>query len=623
MLRPKRVKNGTTGAGRISSVVVVAWLFFSWSRPALPDEQPHLRLAPISVASSVSGNIGYEYQSSSLDTYKSTAQTLDVNAIYGVRARSFFWQPWLAQVSAALGFGAGVSTSSYSGASTAKSGKKLITGDAALDIVKNSRFPFQARVFRSDDQTSGFLSGVNSDYINRGYSLTQNYRSRDNRLDSMASYTHSTGGRASFGTENAVNQLNFTVTEQPLHSLQSFRIVGAMTDSAYPLQGTKLLVDTLVTNHLYQPNSAFSVGSLVNLIKTNYTATPTSGIGAQQQNDFNSQQLSSFASWRPEGSPMTMTGSARLLRTESSSNGVTAAQYNDTNLNLGANYAWSKLLRMYGSVNVNDNSGIQTISTNAALAAQKGIGERDMMLLGGFRYTQSVGASLSNQTVTTNGPNQTTTTSIQQLGGNIGHDLNKISQLGGGSLTTDLNQGLSTILSTRGSPFTHLQTGGSLSWNRSEGRGNTRVRLNAADSRDLSGTQKFFQLINLQASRIENLAHHQSLIGNLTLQASRSGAKGIQTTPFVASPSADLTYQNQRVFNVRNLTFESILRVVGADIILSSQNLPSQTQNQASVSWDNNMDYFIGRVKLRLLTRLAEVNNSRQSSLYFTMNRAF
>lgn len=199
---------------------------------------------------------------------------------------------------------------------------------------------------------------------------------------------------------------------------------------------------------------------------------------------------------------MTLTGSARLLKSNSnssSSNVVTATQFDDTNLNLGANYAWSRLLRMYGSVNVNDNSGIQTISTNAALAAQKALGERETIMLGGFRYTQSIGASLSNQTITTSGPNQTTTSSVQQLGGNLGHDLIKITKIGNGNLTTDLNQGLSTILSTRGSPYTHLNSAGSLSWNNSEGRGTTTMRLNATDSRDLSGTQRFSQLINLQS----------------------------------------------------------------------------------------------------------------------------
>jgi hypothetical protein len=280
---------------------------------------------------------------------------------------------------------------------------------------------------------------------------------------------------------------------------------------------------------------------------------------------------------------------------------------------------------MYGSVNVNDNKGIQTVSTNAGLSAQKGFGERESTNVGGFRYTRYVGASLGNQTTTTSNSNQTTTSSVQQLGLSVGHDLSKSTTLGSGRLTTDLNQGLSTTVSTRGSPFTHLNTAGSLVWNEAEGNETTMVSLRAADSRTLSAPQNFFQLINLQASRNERLARNQSLVGNLTLQASRSGASGV-STPFIARPSADLTYRHQRLFEVKNLVFESTLRILGADIVLSRSSANQQdftTQNQASVSWDNNLDYFIGRLKMRLYTRIAEVNKVTQSLLLFTMNRSF
>lgn len=619
MLRPKRVRNGTTGAGRICGVVVAS-LIFGWSRPAFPDEQRHLQLAPIQFRSTVGGNLGYTFLSNTLGANTSSQQLLDVGVAVGIAARSYLWQPWLARVTGTLGIGVSANRTSYGMAPATRSGNVMVTGDGALNVLQYSRFPFSAHVYRQENQANGFLSGINSNYINSGLGLTQNYRSRSGRLDSLVSYIHNTSGRASFGTEETTNQLNFTLTSQPLYSHQTFRVVGAVTRRDHPLQGENSLADILVVNHLYQPNTALVVGSFGNLIKTSYKISPlTPGI-SPQQSDYNSQQLSSLASWRPEGSALTMTGSARLLRSDSSSNGVAAPQFDDTNLNLGANYAWSKLLRMYGSVNVNDNSGIQTVSTNAALAAQKGIGEQDAIKLGGFRYTRSVGASLSNQTITTGSSNQTTTSSVQRLGGNLGHALDNSTQFGSGRLSTNLNQTLSTLLSTQGSPFTHLNSGGSMSWQRMDGNGTTMLSLRAADSRTLSGTQNFFQLINLQASRDERMARNQSLIGNLTVQGSRSGARGVSTTPFTATPRADLRYHHLRLFNVKNLTFDSTLQILGADIV-SSHNLT--TPNQASVSWDNDLNYFIGRLKLRLYSHIAKVNKVTQSSLLFTMNRSF
>lgn len=620
MLRLKLVKNGTIGAGRISSVVVGAWLIFGWSRPAFPDEQPHLKLAPIEFRTSAGGNIGYTFQRNTYGNSKTIQQLLELGVGVGISARSFFWQPWLVRVTGQLDVY--TSTNTISGnMDTNRSGNTAITGASALSVLPSSRFPFKARVYRSNNQTNGFLSNINSDYTNTGLNLIQEYRSKDGRFNSLASFTHDTRGRASFSPEDVRNQLNLTLLSEPLSSNQTFQVVADLRNSERPLQGDKSSERSLVANHSYQPNPELSVASFGNLIKTSNTIAPSPTISLLQS-DYNSQQLSSFSAWRPEGSPLTMTGSARILRINSSSNGVTTPTINDTNLNLGANYAWSPLLRMYGSVNVNDNNGIQNVTTDANLSAQKGFGGRNVSDLGGFRYSRSVGASIANTTTTTSSANQTTTTtSVQSLGGSLGHDLSKKTNIGSGLLNMEINQGLSTILSTATPPSTRLNTGGSLSWHRTDIQGTTIMRLTANDSRSLSNPKKFSQLINLQASRNENLGHDQSLVGNLTLQGSRSGGGNSQTTPFIAAPSAELMYRHSRLFKVKNLDFDSILQVRGANIT-SSQDSTSQ-QNTASISWDNDLHYFIGRLTMQLKTRLAEVSNILQSSILFNVNRSF
>ena len=618
MLRPKRVNNGTTGAGQIFSVVLMACLVFGWSHPAFPGEPSHLQLAPIHIGTSAGGNIGYTFQSNTYGPNTLSQQLWDVGVHVGILAQSYFWQPWFARVNGSMGIAVSADTANSNNAPTTRSGEKDITGDAALNLLQFSRFPFMAHIYRQDTQASGSMSGINSNYLNTGLNLTQNYRSLNGRLDSMASLTKNNSGRTNIGTENTSKQLNFTLTSQYPLSHQTFRVTGATTQQDQLFTGHSNLSNTLVVNHLFLPDSVVSVASLLNLIKTRESIAP--GTGPQQQHDYASQQLSGFGSWRPEESPLTMTSSVRLLKSNSGNNGITTSQFEDTNLNLGANYAWSRFLRMYGSVNVNDNSGIQTVSTNAALSAQRGLGEQDSTDIGGFRYTRSAGASISNSTVTTNTSNQSTTSSVQQLGGNIGHALSKTSKLGSGLLNTNLQQGLATILSTRGSPSTRLNTSGSLVWNSMTGEGVTSISARAADARSLTGTQSYFQLINLQGSRNERLARNQSLIGNLTIQATRSGASGI-STPFIANPSADLNYSHQRLFGIRNMTFVSTLRMVG-DAIVSSQTAQGDTQN-ASISWDNNVDYSIGRLRMRLYTRIAEINKVRQSSIFFNINRSF
>lgn len=625
MLRSRPVKYGTVGTGRISSLVWVTWLFFGWSGSAFSDESPHLQLAPIQFGTSVGGNIGYTFLRNSYGSNTSQQQMLDVGVTVRVRARSYLWQPWFARVSSDVGMGVNADIASSNSSPPRKSGGTVVTGNAALNVLPYSRFPFEARVYRTATQANGYLSGINSEYINSGLSLTQSYSSVDGRLDSLGSYIHDTSGRANFYPENVRDQLGFSLTTHPINSPQSFRVEGGITRIERPLRGEKALTDMLVINHLFQPTSVFSVANMLNLLKSTSKVTPASGL--PQQSDYSSQQFSSFASWRPEENPLTLTSSARLYKSKSStSTATTTSQFNDTNWNLGANYAWSKLLRMYGSVNINDNSGIQTISTTAALSAQKALGEQESITVGGFRYSRYIAATLGNQTITTSNQNQTsTTTSVQQLGVSVGHDLNKNTKVNNGDLMVDLNQGLSTVVSTKGSPFTNLNTRGALVWNHSESKETTMLSLRAADSRALSGKQNFSQLINLQASRNERLARNQSLVGNLTLQASRSGSSGV-STPFIAVPSANLTYRHERLFQVKNLLFESALNIQGADIVLSQGGSNQQgltTQSRSTVSWDNNLDYFIGRLKMRLHTHLAPVNNIIQSSLLFSITRSF
>ena len=602
--------------------MLVSGLIFGWSQSAFSDE-PHLQLAPIQFISTVGGNIGYYYQVYAVGSKRTTQQSLGGDVNYNVAARSYLWQPWFSRVTGSVGIGLSSAIASSSESPNTRTDSTVLTGEAILNILPYSRFPFEAKAYRINSQAGGFLSGINSSYIKSGVGISQNYRSLDGRLNGLAGYGHTTGRRGGFPVEEITDQLNLFLTTQPLSSHNTFTVVGAMNNINHPLRRDTFSTDTLVANHQYQPDSVVAVSNMLNLIKASYTFTPI--LGAQNKSDFHSQQFSSFASWRPEGSPLTLTSSARLINSTSQRTGSADSQFNDTNLNLGANYAWSRLLRMYGSVTINDNSGIQTISTAAGLSAQKGFGELESIKLGGFRYDRYFGASLGNQTTTISNKNQTTTTSVQQLGGNIGHGLSKTTTLDNGHFTINLTQALSTILSTAGSPSTHFDNNGALIWSRTEGRETSMVSLRAADSRTLSQPQNFFQYINLQASRNERLARNQSLIGNLTFQVSRSGAKGV-STPFAASSSGDLTYRHERLFQVKNLSFESALRVQGREIELSKNTAAQQdlgSQSHTSVSWDNNLDYFIGRLKIRLLTRILAVNNVTQSSLIFSMNRSF
>ncbi len=630
MFIQNREKNGTDGATRISIVLVAGWLIFGWARPAFSDETRHLELAPIQMGAQTSGDLGYIFESYKTGTNKTSSQALGVNVRTNIQARTYFWQPWLAQISSSLGVGLSSSTVSSSSSST-KNRSMATTGDAALELVKYSRFPFKAHVFKGMNHATGSaVSRINPDVTNSGYDLSQKYRNLSGRVDILALYLHNASGRTGFGEEDIRDQLDFSAGINTF-KYQTISLYGTKYEISHPAKGDRYKMDSWRVNHVYQPISSLSVTSMVNVISTRYTLQ--SSIIPLLSSSYSAQQLSSFASWRPVGTPLTLTSSVRLLKSTIDSNNSAVVNADTANFNLGANYAWSRLLRMYGSVNVSDISGLQTVTTNAALSAQKMFGENpDAVNLGGFRYSRFAGASISNSTTTTSGSNNAntgnttqTTNSTQTLAGNIGHDLIKKTDLGGGLMTIDLNQRLSEAVSTSHSPSSRLSSSGSLSWSQSEGRNTTIIRTRASDSRSLTGNQNFFQLINLQATRNIDLLNSQSLIGNLTIQTSRSGSSGT-STPFVTTPSANLMYQNARVFHVKNLTFNSTLNVIGAEIV-SSQSSPNplgvSTDSTASASWDNDMHYFIGKLDLSLYYSLVEANRTSRSILRFTMKRAF
>jgi len=503
------------------------------------------------------------------------------------------------------------------------------SGNVALEILKSSRFPFKAEAFKGVSHNTSSVSVINSGYANSGYGLSQKYRTLNGSLDAYASYLHNSGGRSGFGKEEISNQLDFAATNS--FNKQTFDVAGTIYEISHPAKGDRNRLDSWRVNHLYRPISSFSVTSLVNAITSRYTLQ--SSITPFLSTNYSAQQLSSFASWRPVGTPLTVTSSVRLFKSTINSGSPAVVNADASNFNLGANYAWSRLLRMYGSVNVSDISGLQIITTNAALSAQKMFGENpDAVNLGGFRYSRFAGASIANSTTTTSGSSNTTsgnttqtTSSTQTLVGNVGHDLVKTADLGGGRITIDLNQRLSEAVSTSSSPSSKLTSSGSLSWSLSEGRNITSIRTRAADSRALTGNQNFSQLINLQATRTMNLLNYQSLIGNLTIQTARTGSSGT-STPFVTTPSANLRYQNSRVFHVKNLTFNSSLDIIGAEIV-SSQSSPNpfgvSTNSAASTSWSNDLHYFIGKLELTFYYRLVEANRVTSSTLRFTMKRVF
>lgn len=536
------------------------------------------------------GDIGYQLRRETVDEKEYMLQSLTAK----VNASTFIWQPWFAQATGGLGL-----TTSMIDTSDGDGTSNFVTGNAALNLLPYSRFPFEVHFERSDSRLNTGLGAATSAYRTTRFGLSQRYRTEAGDTQYLASYDRNLWESADFG-EDRQDMLRLEMTRHL--AKQSFQINGNYTANDRPRTGESTLINSLVARHSYTPDPTLSVENVATLTRTNYRLM-------QGESDLSYQQLSSFAFWRPTDKPLTVTGSVRLFGMDSESSGTAPSRVRGASAALGGVYQLGRLTRLNGSVNVNiaDNNGVQTVSSNqsAALAYQP-----DAISLGAFRYTGFASGTLSNRIDPVD--------SGQHLALQLGHSLNRNMGLGGGTLGMNVNQTGSWDVDSSIPSVLRLSHSGSLTWSHAEGARTTFLRLSASDSRAVSGNQDFFQLLNLQASRNESLSRNASWVGNLTIQAVRQGVGAMPVTTFVTS-SADLSYRHQRAFGVPRLRFASELRIYGdapLPVLLSPQQ-------QETRSWENRLDYSIGRAQMRLSARIAEINNKPNSLLMFTLNRQF
>lgn len=504
---------------------------------------------------------------------------------------TYIWQPWFARVNGALGFTVANDSSGGSDSFNKSSKSVAITGSGQLSVLTQSKFPFEAFFQRNDSRVTADLVLGNA-FASQRFGFTQRYIRPEG--DALLGWD-----RSSQTSADAMRDVQDSLQLRLAHRLEHHRLQfnADRNTNKRDRSGESMAQNNLAVQHSYTPNPSISVDNLVNISRSDYQLL-------QGNNDARLLQLSSNAFWRPQGHPMTVTGGVRMFALETDSSGLNVSsnapgtRLLNANANVGVNYEINRFTRLNAGANVNmtDSKGEKTISTSQTV----GVGyQPESIQVGAFRYNWGTSASGSNST---GGED-----SQRQLTLQLSHSLSRNFKLAGGStLAADVSQGLSATASNAApssdpAATKQLTHSGSVSWDVPHQAGSALLRLSASDSRALDGRQEVFQLINLQVSSSLPTGSTSSLTGNLTLQATRQGrnARAGKTEPdkgFVTSSSGSLSYQQQRLFGVRQLRFTSDLR------LSSDSLLPvfSSAQDQELAAWDNRVDYFIGRTQLRL-----------------------
>ena len=537
-----------------------------------------------------------------------------LTATLRARTRTYIWQPWFANIEGDLAFTS--STDKSSGSSRTSdievnnsnsSRNVFVTGGARLSVLPRSQFPFEGYFQQSDSRVSNDLAIANA-YAGQRYGFLQRF------ARSAGDITLSWDRTAQTSEENGRDQQD-SLQLKLSHRLEKHNMVfdADRTTNSRNKTAESVTLTNLSVQDSYQPDNTISVQSQANLSNGDYSL-------AQGNTSTRVMQLNSTVFWRPVDKPFSVNGGVRVfaLGAEGSGQVNTGGNFQtrnqNINVNAGISYELNQFTRLNGSGNVNiiDANGQKSTTTSQSAGISY---QPESIELGGFRYNWGTSANASNQT----GSEE----SQQQLGLQFSHSLARNINLSEAStISVDVNQGIAANASTgkNGASTKRINHGASISWSTSQESSSSLLRLSLTDSRALDGDRDFFQMVNFQASSNLPTSNYSSWAGNLTIQAIRqSSLTNVGTsnpsspqTPesgkgFVTTSSGSISYQNQRIFGVRNLRFSSDLRLNGEFVL----PLFGSAQDQETAAWENQFSYFIGRTQLRLNLLVASTSSPK------------
>lgn len=541
-------------------------------------------------------------------------QARRVNRIDSVetRASTYIWQPWFAQLSGGLGLlasnalgGAGAGASGPLGADTDST---ALTGHGVLSVFPVSRFPFQARVERTDSRTSGELTGA--DFTTTRLGVRQDYRPIAGGENYSVSYDRSVLESASFGRDTLdVWEARMTRQSGP----QSVDLTANHSRNSRGADGESRL-GRLSARHSYREGTVLSVESLASAHSNEFREAGFVDPAARRSRFV---QLSSLASWRPEeGSPWFVTGGGRLFQTEVEDAGM-PSETRTVSGNLGVNYQMNRKTTLSGSFSLTEvltDTRRDVISTQGASVTYI----PDVIPVGQYLYSRNVSAGLTSQRGGAEGERHT-------VSGQFGHNLTRNFALEKGStISLNLAQSLSATNDSLSDDSETLLHSAGASWSVSpSARSSAYAALTAADSRRSGAEENDFQLVNLQATGQFQFSRHALGSANFTRQATRSRRPAAPGGGFDVTSTGNLAYQHARAFGVPGLRYFAIFSANESQLASRQLGDLDAPPEQASQSLEQRLEYAIGRLETRLLARIAEIQGQRNWLIFLRVSRRF
>ncbi len=564
--------------------IVVTVLYF-----AAASVMADLTMAPIRYW----GDISYEHRVENYDQSEDQVRKL---ATVNLRGNSFLWQPWFAR----LNGGVGLTYNRLERDSSGTSNGEIVTGNAQLLMLPQSRFPLELHFDSQDSRVTGEALG-SKPYSNTRYGISQKYRSLDGTMNVQATYDNNlqkTEGQAkdtsdlytfSLGKVIKRHQLNFDSSREKAQRRSS---------------NINYLRNNAVARHSYRPDSYFSMENMASVVETEDETT--SFVNNNRQ-----LQITSNSFWRPLNKPVYGNAGARYYASLNE-NGNISTDSKTLNAYGGINYDVTRAFRLTGNLTANNTEN----NNSSAFTSTQSLGARynpEYIYLGKYQYNWNTSANALNRS---GGEFRG-----RHLTGQVGHNiLRRYSTRPGLEYSTNFSQSFIAEYDTVAENINRINHSVSFTWRNGEGVGNVYVRLMGSDSRTVvSPRHEVYQLINLQLTSTQALTHKSAWSGNVTINAVKNDLPNIVPGGFATTSSASLVYRHVMVFNIPRLHFISDLKF---DTELS-RPVAMNREKQDRKIWENRLDYSLGRLQMRLSLRVSEINNVSYNILMFRIKRLF
>ena len=604
------------------------------AKPAVIDEprvkpaQATFVRAPIAWG----GDVSESFRRQKLQPGQASGQ--HVQAV-NLRAATYVWQPWLAQVTGGVGV---VNAKTVYG--TSGSDNLGLNGRGALSLVPYSRFPFSGSAYLNDNRsgTGTYTPITDIQSESTGFALQQRYRTESGGSSSVASYNRDRVRLQRINAREDIDKLNSRLyLQHDYHKPGSLSRYGVGYDRRTSSAGVSgvgvstglkanystrfkqqtvdlsslnnqneyaeesLRFNSVTLRHAYRPDALFSV--ITSAIASQSKSLNLSSGSA----DIGSLQFDSSTSWQPdEELPFYVFGSLRIF--DASYDSATTSTISQSRI-ASASVSYNASPNMvYGLRETIAQTRSNVSSSLTTLTGVTAAYTSDYTKVGDATYNWTTNGALDYRT-------DTTSDSDLIVSGGAGHGLKLPYALDKGGLDFNVQQSLAIKSDAIFGQTTTLSHTGGLAWRTAVGDSTSgSMSFSVGDIRTYGATSANLQTANFGT----NIQHRTSGYSSLAAFASLtwSGNDRGQTT---TSAKVDLKYHHIRAFNVKGLRYTLTFNVNKYQF----EDVSMVEKSRDGYLVDQKLEYAIGRAYLRLNGSVAKNANTKKTLIVLQLGRSF